>query len=166
MQRNNTRIMKCTKMLRTTLPPIFGTRTYDIICNRGKKRTVLLKLKNSFLNVRKKKKYVYLLLLVRSVRVNFGLQKKRAQEKKKFHLFLSVLKFQSQHEFSDHLFLKQVLTPFLPTISLLNPYSTALYFIFPSKTSFTQYRTFKSILRTGFLTSYSVMTFPQKIFQR
>lgn len=130
------------------------------------KKDCIAEVKELVFKREEKKKYVYLLLLVRSVRVNFGLQKKRAQEKKKFHLFLSVLKFQSQHEFSDHLFLKQVLTPFLPTISLLNPYSTALYFIFPSKTSFTQYRTFKSILRTGFLTSYSVMTFPQKIFQR
>lgn len=118
-------------MLRTTLPLIFGTRTHNIIYNAGKKKTVLLKIKNLHLN--EKKKSIFTCCFWYAV---FGLildSKRREPRKKNFHLFTCILKFQSQHDFSDHSFLKQVITPFLPTISMLNPYSTALYFIFPLK---------------------------------
>lgn len=44
--------MECTKVLQTNLPPISGTTMYKLYCKRGKKWTVLVKLKNFSLNVK------------------------------------------------------------------------------------------------------------------
>lgn len=56
MQRNNTHEMH--KNFENYFASYFCTRTHNIIYNTGKKKTVLLKIKNLHLNEKKKKVYL------------------------------------------------------------------------------------------------------------